>query len=91
MKNKFSSNNLRLSNNNSKKEEKVKWFKAGNTVRSTQSISFSKLIKDFGFKICTVDRSTEDVKKLIGVKFKKLKNIPDNLFINKFDVENYIK
>ena len=72
-------------------EEKVKWFKAGNTVRSTQSISFSKLIKDFGFKICTVDRSTEDVKKLIGAKFKKLKNIPDNLFINKFDVENYVK
>lgn len=72
-------------------EEKVKWFKAGNTVRSTQSISFSKLIKDFGFKICTVDRSTEDVKKLIGAKFNNLKNIPDNLFINKFDVDNYIK
>ncbi len=72
-------------------EEKVKWFKAGNTVRSTQSISFSKLIKDFGFKICTVDRSTEDVKKLIGAKFNNLKNIPDNLCINKFDVDNYIK
>ena len=49
-------------------EEKVKWFKAGNTVRSTQSISFSKLIKDFGFKICTVDRSTEDVKKTTRCK-----------------------
>ena len=72
-------------------EEKVKWFKAGNTVRSTQSISFSKLINDFGFKICTVDRSAEDVKKLIGAKFNRLKNIPNDLFINKFDVNNYIK
>lgn len=72
-------------------EEKVKWFKGGNTVRSTQSISFSKLINEYGFKICTVDRSTEDVKELIIKKYKKFKSIPNELFVNKYDVENYIK
>ena len=72
-------------------EEKVKWFKGGNTFRSTQSISFSKLINEYGFKICTVDRSTEDVKELIIKKYKKFKSIPNELFVNKYDVENYIK
>ena len=72
-------------------EEKVKWFKGGNTVRSTQSISFSKLINEYEFKICTVDRSTEDVKELIIKKYKKFKSIPNELFVNKYDVENYIK
>ena len=67
-------------------EEKVKWFKGGNTVRSTQSISFSKLINEYGFKICTVDRSTEDVKELIIKKYKKFKSIPNELFVNKYDV-----
>ena len=72
-------------------EEKVKWFKDGNTVRSTQSISFSKLINHYGFKICTVDRSVEDVKRLILKKFRSFKNINDDIFVNKFDIENFIK
>ena len=72
-------------------EKKVKWFKEGNTVRSTQTISFSELIHKYNFKICTVNRSTEDVKQLICTKFKKLNNLPDDIFINKFDIENYIK
>ena len=72
-------------------EKKVKWFKSGNTVRSTQSISFSKLISDFGFKICTVDRSIEDVKKLITAKFARIKKVSDEIFISKYDVGYYVK
>ena len=72
-------------------EKKVKWFKTGNTVRSTQSISFSKLISDFGFKICTVDRSIEDVKKLITAKFARIKKVSDEIFISKYDVGYYVK
>lgn len=72
-------------------EKKVKWFKSGNTVRSTQSISFPKLISDFGFKICTVDRSIEDVKKLITAKFARIKKVSDEIFISKYDVGYYVK
>lgn len=72
-------------------EKKVKWFKTGNTVRSTQSISFPKLISDFGFKICTVDRSIEDVKKLITAKFARIKKVSDEIFISKYDVGYYVK
>lgn len=72
-------------------EDKVKWFKEGNTVRSTQSISFSKLIKEYGFKICVVDREKEEVKKLICNKNKSFKNISDEVFVNKFDINKYIK
>lgn len=61
-------------------EEKVKWFKAGNTVRSTQTISFTKLVFDFGFKIYSVDREDEDVLKLIQDKFSNTK-ITKNNFI----------
>lgn len=49
-------------------ENKVKWFKAGNTVRSTQSISLAKLVFEYGFKILAVNKSKEDVISLLRLK-----------------------
>lgn len=53
--------------------KKVEWFKAGNTVRSTQSISFTKLVSDYGFKIFAPDREIEDVIKIIKTKNSRTK------------------
>ena len=69
----------------------VKWLKAGHTIRSTQSISFSKLIKNFDFKICTVNREIDVIKNLIASKNKSLKSLQNNLFVNKYDVDNFIQ
>lgn len=57
-------------------EQKVKWFKEGHTVRSTQSITASSLVFDYGFKILAVNRSKEDVLTLLRLnnrKFMKLR------------------
>jgi hypothetical protein len=43
-------------------------FKRGETVRSTQSISFTSLINNYGFKIITKLRSKEEVLKIIKRK-----------------------
>ena len=51
-------------------EEKIKWFKAGNTVRSTQSISLSTLIFKYGFKILAVNRTKEEVLSLLRLRNK---------------------
>ena len=72
-------------------EEKVNWFKAGHTVRSTQTISFSELITKYNFKICTVDRTVDDIKLLIHERYKKMQLLSDDLFVNKYDIDNYIK
>ena len=56
-------------------ESKVNWFKAGNTVRSTQTISASKLINGYGFKILAVNRTKQEVLNILRLKssaFKKL-------------------
>lgn len=71
-------------------EEKVNWFKAGHTVRSTQTISFSELITKYNFKICTVDRTIDDVKSMIHSKYKRINFLSDDLFVNKYDIDNYI-
>ena len=62
-------------------EEKVKWFKSGNTVRSTQSISLSSLFFEYGFKILAVNRDKREVLDLLKLKNRKF---------SKIDVENII-
>jgi len=51
-------------------EEKIKWFKAGNTVRSTQSISLSTLVFKYGFKILAVNRTKAEVLSLLRLRNK---------------------
>lgn len=56
-------------------EEKVKWFKAGNTVRSTQTISASQLINDYGFNILAVNKSKEDVLNILRLKSRAFRHL----------------
>jgi len=69
-------------------EEKVKWFKSGNTVRSTQSISLSKLVFDYGFKILAVNKSKEEVLSLLRLKNRAFINMPDNNVITLKEFKN---
>lgn len=59
-------------------EEKVKWFKKGNTVRSTQSISLSTLVFTYGFKILAVNKSKEDILCLLRHKNRNFNMMPDD-------------
>lgn len=56
-------------------EEKVKWFKTGNTVRSTQTISASQLINDYGFNILAVNKSKEDVLNILRLKSRAFRHL----------------
>lgn len=49
-------------------EEKITSFKAGNSVRSTQSISISKLVFEYGFKILAVNRKKEEILIMLRLK-----------------------
>lgn len=51
-------------------EEKIKWFKEGHTVRSTQTISLQHLVFDYGFKILAVNKSAEETLALLRLKSK---------------------
>lgn len=54
-------------------EEKVKTFLFKHaTVRSTQSVSLSKLVNDFGFKIYAVHKSCDQVYDIIRLKHKNI-------------------
>lgn len=58
---------------------KIDWFKAGNTVRSTQSISVSTLVFKYEFKIIAISKSKEQLLEILRSKnrsFQKL-NIED--------------
>ena len=68
-------------------ESKVRWFKAGNTVRSTQSISLSTLVFEYGFKILTVNKSKEEVLCLLRLKNRAFINMPDD---NVITLKEYI-
>jgi len=59
-------------------EEKIKWFKEGNTVRSTQTISASQLINEYGFKILAVNKSKEEVLNILRLKSKAFKSLTKN-------------
>ncbi len=57
--------------------EKIDWFKKGNTVRSTQSISLSTLVFEYGFKIIAVSKTKAQLLELLRNKnrsFLKLNN-----------------
>lgn len=58
-------------------ENKVKWFKGGNTVRSTQTLSASQLL-NFGFKILAVNKSKEEVLNILRLKSRAFKNLTIN-------------
>ncbi len=49
-------------------EEKVKWFKSGHTVRSTQSLNLSTLVNTYGFKILTINRSKTEILNMLKMK-----------------------
>ncbi len=61
-------------------EKKVKHFKEGRTVRSTQSIPLSTLVFNYGFKILAVNRSKQEVLNILKAKNLKFKNLTiDNI------------
>lgn len=49
-------------------EEKVRHFKKGNTVRSTQSVGLSRLVFEFGFQIYAVNKSKTETLELLRLK-----------------------
>ena len=72
-------------------EDKVKWFKAGKTVRSTQSITISKLVFDYGFKILAVNKSKEEVLSLLRLKNRTFKKMDDSNVIELKDFKGVKK
>ena len=56
-------------------EEKIKWFKEGHTVRSTQTISARQLIEEHGFKILAVNKTKEEVLSILKLKSKAFKSL----------------
>lgn len=64
-------------------EEKVNRFLNGNGgVRSTQTISMSQLIFDYGFDIICVNKTKEDVKSILQLKSRQFFNIPNERFLD---------
>lgn len=59
-------------------EKKVKWFKEGHTVRSTQSISLSTLVFTYGFKILAVTETKDQVYKLLISKNRQFAKLDKN-------------
>lgn len=72
-------------------EEKVKWFKKGNTVRSTQSISLSNLVFKYGFKILAVNKSKEEVISLLRLKNRAFYKMDDDSVISLKDFSDIKK
>lgn len=59
-------------------EAKVRHFKQGNTVRSTQSIGLSTLVFEYGFKILAVNRSKAEVLGLLRLKNRAFNGITED-------------
>lgn len=57
----------------------------GKVVRSTQSISFTKLIKDYGFRILTISKSPQELRNLLSLKSKGLMQCLSNEIIDTLD------
>lgn len=62
-------------------EQKVKWFKEGNTVRSTQSLSLSTLVFKYGLKIIAVNKTKDEVKSILKMKNKMFFNLTDDMIM----------
>lgn len=71
--------------------ERIDNFKAGNTVRSTQSISFSKLVLDYDFKILSITKSKEELYTILTLKNKNLRVIDKNniLMLKDFEPQKF--
>ncbi len=72
-------------------ESKVRWFKTGHTVRSTQSISLSTLVFEYGFKILAVNKSKEEILSLLRLKNRAFINMPDDNVISLSEFTNIKK
>lgn len=62
-------------------EEKVRWFKAGNTVRSTQSLNLSTLVNNYDFNILAVNRSKQEVLNMLRTKNRTFLTLNPNKVI----------
>ncbi|QBF34519.1 hypothetical protein EG856_01080 [Mycoplasmopsis phocirhinis] len=62
-------------------EQKVNAFtNEAKVVRSTQSITLSKLIFTYGFKIYPVSKSKEEIKQILKLMNKSFNNLTDDMF-----------
>lgn len=70
-------------------EDKVKRFLSGQGgVRSTQTISMSKLILDYGFDVICVNKSKHEVKEILRLKSRAFFVVPENKIL---DLNEYKK
>ena len=56
-------------------ESKVKWFKSGHTVRSTQTISLSTLVNKYNFNILAVGKSKQEILKILKKNNRAFSNL----------------
>lgn len=65
-------------------KSKIDGFKAGKSVRSTQTLSLNALVFEYGFKIYGVNRSQNEILSILEKKSSKFKNYDKNkiLIIN---------
>ncbi len=67
-------------------ESKVRSFKNGNGVRSTQSIGLPQLVFDYGFDVICVNRTKEQVRSILGLKSTKFTTMRLSSFL---DLDEY--
>lgn len=60
---------------------KVERFLSGQGVRSTQTISMSQLIFDYGFDIICINKTKEEVKSILTLKSKAFFSIPNSRYL----------
>ena len=63
-------------------EEKVRWFKKGQTVRSTQSLSLSALIFKYDFKLLAVNKTKQELINLLKLKNRNFAKLACNNIIS---------
>jgi len=68
-------------------EEKVRHFKTGATVRSTQSLSISTLVLKFGFKVLCINKNKQEVLELLKLKNRAFYKIDESQVIELKDFQ----
>ena len=64
-------------------DQKVSKFLSGKGgVRSTQSISMSQLIFDYGFDVICINKTKEEVRQILSLKSLRFANIPAEQILN---------
>ena len=73
--------------------EKIDRFMAGETIRSTQSISFSTLIFEYGFKLLSITKTPEELYRILSLKNSKLQKIDMSIISTPqtFDCDIFIR